>query len=346
MKQILVLLFFIFNFYAKSQNYVLRDSTLVKYYNLTNEAEKDIINNDLTGANNLYKESFKDFKYPHAKDLYNCMKVALKTKDLETAYRHYEALKCLGQNFSDDFLEDNFKNIKNFRATTCKNTIDVEYKKSLDSLFEIDQYYRKLSKGNYSAYKTEITKSDSTASLRLLKLIQKKGFPNEYNIGLKSADNLFYQKFYYIIWHQLATNNISSQKVNFSNELIKALNEGKIRPDIAGQLLDLNNGSYDYSYFKIYQFMTKDKIDCCYVSEAFLAGKRTEQVNIKINEVNQKRKLIGLSSTEDEIKKNIFYLKDKDYVFTSITIEGFHLKNESDSEKLKKNLIKLNDTAH
>ncbi|MFP3594651.1 hypothetical protein [Chryseobacterium sp. SIMBA_038] len=345
--KIIFIFFLVLSGIAKTQSFELKNEKLIKYYDFINRAENKIVNNDLKDANNLYKEAFKEFKYPHAKDLYNSMKTALKIKDLETAYTHYQTLKCLGKNFSKDFLIENFKNPEKYKVIPCQNTIDLKYKKTLDSLVEIDQYYRKLSNGNYQAYKKELTKGDSIASTSLLKLIQNKGFPNEYNIGLGSADDIFFQKFCLIIWHQLATNNISNQKVNFSNEINKALNEGKIRSDIAGFLFDLNNGTNNYSYFKIYQFLSNEgKIDCCYVSSTFLPERRNDKVNDIINNVNNKRKQMGLSSTEDEIQKNIFLLNNKDYAFLNKAIESWNFKNDSDAELMKKNLIKLDDTAH
>ena len=72
---------------------------------------------------------------------------------------------------------------------------------------------------------------------------------NEYNIGISSDNETFFHNFYFIIWHQLASNNISSQKVNFSIEINKALNSGKIRPDIAGFLLDLRS---EARFFGVY----------------------------------------------------------------------------------------------
>ncbi|MDR6457534.1 hypothetical protein J2786_000627 [Chryseobacterium vietnamense] len=346
MKNILVFLFIIINFLAHAQDYELINQDLIKYYELTNGAENKIITNDLSVANKLYKEAFQKLKYPHAKDLQNSMNIAIKIGDFQTAYHYYQSLKCLGKEFENDFAADNFKNLDLYKVKPCENKIDLQYKKSLDSLYEIDQYYRKLSGGNYGAYKKELTKSDSTASVQLLKLIQKKGFPNEYNIGLNSANKMFYQKFYYIIWHQLATNLYSSQKVNFSNEIVKALNNGKVTPDVAGQLFDLNNGTKNYSFFKIYQFVKGEKTDCCYISEAILPEKRAAEVNTKIKEINRKRKLIGLTSTEEEIQKSIFFLNNKDYVFTSITIEGFQFKNNNDAESFKKYLLKLDDINH
>jgi len=347
MKQSISYIFLFLSILCKSQALELKDKNLVRYYELINEAENKIVNNDLLKAYSLYKEAFREFKYPHAKDLHNSMRVALKTNDLEVAYAHYQTLKCLGKKFDDDFITNNFKNIENYETIPCQNKIDLNYKKSLDSLVNIDQYYRKLSRGNYQAYKGELTKNDSIASVNLLKLIRKKGFPNEYNIGLEMKSWVYFHDFYLIIWHQLASNLYSPQRVNFSDEIIKALNEGKIRPDIAGYLLDLNNNTNDYSYFKISQFVTNDgKIDCCYVSKDFLPENRTEVSLKKIREVNEKRKQIGLSSTEDEVRKSIFYLNNKDYVFSNNVIEGWNFNNSNDIEVFKKNLIKLDDTTH
>lgn len=344
--KLLILLSFIIGITIKAQSFELKDKNLIKYYELINEAENKIISNNLATANNLYKEAFKQYKYPHAKDLYNSMKVALKINDLEFAYSDYQSLKCLGKKFSDEFAADNFKNSEQYKKQPCQNLIDLKYKKSLDSLFKVDQYYRKLSNGNYAAYKKELTEGDSITSTNLLKLIKRKGFPNEYNIGLEMKSWVYFHDFYYIIWHQSATNSYSSQKVNFSKEIEKAINEGKIRPDIAGFLFDMSNGTYDYSYFKIYQFITNDgKIDCCYVNKTFLPENRTDKVKSIIDKVNNKRKLIGLSSTEEEIQKSIFYLNNKEYVLTNNTIEGFNFKNDSDVEIIKKNLIKLDDTS-
>ena len=91
-----------FSYHA--QNYELKDKTLIKYYNLINEAEKKIINDSLIEADKLYAEAFKVFKYPHAKDLFNSMKVALKTNNMPLAFNNYQTLKCLGKNFDEIFL--------------------------------------------------------------------------------------------------------------------------------------------------------------------------------------------------------------------------------------------------
>lgn len=347
MKQIFILVVFILSFTIKSQTFELKDKQLIKYYQLTNEAEDNIINNNLANAEDLYNKAFIEFNQPHAKDLYNSMVVSLKTNDVKTAYKRYQSLKCLGRDFDDNFFENNFKAFKKDTAFLCKNKIDFAYKNKLDSLVEIDQHYRNVSKGDYSTYQKELTKGDSITSINLFKLIQKKGFPNEYDLGLGSTNDMFYHQFYYIIWHQLATNSYSPQRVNFSKEIEKALNLGKIRPDIAAQLLDLNNGTSDYSYFKVMGFIKSDNTrDCCYVNYDFLPKNRTETSCERIQKVNKNRILLGLSSIEDEIQKKIFLTNNEGYVFTSITIESFQFQKEEDAEVFKKKLIKIDDITY
>ena len=100
-------MFIFFSYHA--QNYELKDKTLIKYYKLINEAEKKIINDSLIEADKLYVEAFKVFKYPHAKDLFNSMKVALKTNNMPLAFNNYQTLKCLGKNFDEFFFNENLK---------------------------------------------------------------------------------------------------------------------------------------------------------------------------------------------------------------------------------------------
>jgi hypothetical protein len=345
--KLLIFAFSLLSFFLKAQNFELKNNNLIKYYEIINKAERNIINNNLDSANQKYKQAFVIFKEPHAKDLNNSMKVALKVNDAETAYNNYLSLKCLGQNFNDDFFNENFKNYKKDNAAHCSKKIDLQYRKTLDSLFTIDQYYRKLSGGNYSAYKKELTRSDSITSTNLLKLIQVKGFPNEYNIGLEMKSTAYFHDFYLIIWHQLASNLYSPQRVNFSNEIINALNIGKIRPDIAGQLLDLNNNTRNYSYFRIYQFGNNDgTMDCCYISKNLMPENRNDKIKYNIEKVNEKRNEIGLSTTEEEIRKSMFYLNNKDYVFSENVLDGWIFKNPKDVEKFKIDMIKIDDTSH
>ncbi|MFC0428779.1 hypothetical protein [Chryseobacterium scophthalmum] len=355
MKSIFVTFFFLSGILS-SQSIELRDKTLIKYYESIINAENNIVENNLSKANEFYNIAFATLNEPQTKDIFNSMQVSIKLKDFNDAFQKYNRLKCLGYSFNNDFREKTFKNYNN-KEKDCSKKIDIAYKKTLDSLYDIDQKYRNLSNGDYSKYKQEITISDSVTSLKLLDLFQKKGFPNEYDIGVNTNGDISFQKFYFIIWHQLATNRYSSQKVNFSEELDKALNKGKISPENAAFLFELTNNSNNFSsvHFDILEFFTnsgstpmREQIinktavgDCCYVHVWFFPERRNEKAIQMVQKINENRKKIGLSDLDTELKKKVFYLKNKEYLFPRLGVMGKEINDLSKVEFLKKSLIKL-----
>lgn len=257
--------------------------------------------------------------------------------------------------FEDDFLEKNKTLIKT-KERKCNINFNLRLRKSLDSLFILDQKYRKLSGGNYEKYKKELTEGDSIASTNLLKLIKEYGFPNEYDLGLSSSNKMFFHQFYYIIWHQLAGNLYSSQKINFSEELLKALNKGKITPNNGAFLIDLNNGltpKYTSHIFSLHQFVkindnfnennqqlnqNMKNVDCCYITSQILPEKRNDFVKSEIQKLDENRERIGLGTIEKDIKKNLFYLKNKEFIFSNIPIIGHAQSDQKEIDNWKKRL--------
>ena len=348
---------FVYNSFS-SQNNLLANKKLSIYYEAINSAEDKITTNELDSADFYYQKAFKTFKEPHANDLYNHMKVLLNKKDYENAFKHYQTLDCMKYKFEENFLLSHFPNNEQYKKLKCKNKFDDNYRKELDSLFTIDQHYRKLSGGNYAKYKKEIKKNDSIASTRLLSLIQKKGFPNEYDLGLSSANLVFFQNFYFIIWHQLATNFYSPQVVNFSDEIIKALNKGKITPENAAFLLDLNNGTQNYSsmHFDIVQIFKNgdnpdqphdkaeemfEKADCCYVHQWFYPEKRGEKGNALVKDIDKRRKSLGMSTLDRSLRKKVFLLENNEYKMGNANVIGINFQKDEDAENFKNNLIKI-----
>lgn len=357
MKSFIVFLSLLVYAFSYSQNSELINKELISYYEAVNIAEDKIVSNDLDSADFYYQKAFITFKEPHANDLYNHMKVLLNKKNYEDAFKHYQSLSCMKYQFEANFLS-NFPNIEKYKKLNCIKKFDDDYRKDLDSLFKIDQHYRKLSGGNYAKYKKEITKNDSIASTKLLDLIQKKGFPNEYDLGLSSANLVFFQNFYFIIWHQLSSNMYSPQVVNFSNEIIKALNKGKITPENAAFLLDLNNGTTNYNsgHFDIMQFLKNEgnperphdnvekmleKADCCYVHEWFYPEKRGEKGNSLVKNLNERRKSIGMSTLDQNLRKKVFLLNNRNYKMGQANLVGMNFQKDEDAENLKKHFIKI-----
>lgn len=358
MRYFFLLIFSVVYLNAFSQELAITNKKLLNYYDLINKAEIAIVDNKLTEAEKLYSDAFLLNDKLYAKDVYNEMVVLLKLGKYELAYRNYSLLACLDYSFNSDFINKYFPSKYLKRKIKCQQTLDFNYKKDLDSLFSKDQYYRNISNGNYYNYKKQLTEADSITSATLVKLINKRGFPNEYTIGLGSANKMFFQNFYFIIWHQLATNLYSSQKVNFSQILINALNEGKITPENAAFLLDLNNGKSQFfsKHFAINQFyvgngsplsiyhQVKENTaiaDCCYVTYGFFPQKRDDFINELLTTLNNNRRKIGLSSIDDQLKKSIFSLNNNDYKFSEMTFEGHQFERELDAKFLKDHMFKI-----
>ena len=334
MKRILLIMVCFLGKAYHCQDYTLQNKPLLHYYDLVNKAENHITKKSSDSAFVHYKLAFKKNKQPPAIDLYNSMLVALKLNKQKFASGKFRSLQCLHYQFEDDFAKNMHASTK---QTKCRNIIDENYRSELDKLYVIDQKYRKLSKGNYAQYRNELTQTDSIVAVKLMQLISKKGFPNEYDIGLSSANKDFMQNFYFIIHHQLATNIYSPQIVNFSNLLVKALNDGKITPANAAYLIDLNNGTtnYELRLFSVQGIVKNNgtmtdsiralnKVDY-YISKAIYPENQNQRIRKIIIEKNQNRKKIGLSNLENMLEKSLFRRKNKAFVFpdASVSISSF-----------------------
>ncbi len=358
MKKLFLFLVILHSYFGFSQVVEITNPDLIKYYEIINRAEISITNQDMKEASHLYREAFENNPQPLGKDLYNSMLVFLKIKNYPHAYKNYSKLKCLQFSFQKNFLENHFPIRFKNKKQRCQINLDYKLKKELDSLYVLDQKYRRLSKGDYAKVRTELTTTDSIASSNLASLIAEKGFPNEYDIGFGSAHAGFSQKFYVIILHQLANNIFSPQVINFSKQLNEALNQGKISPESASFLLDLNNGRNQFfsKHFAINGFVysngsnlsiwdqTEQGIsirDCCYVTYGFYPEKRTEELHSLVKQLNENRKKIGLCTIDESIKKSEFSLKNKDFFISENTQENHSFDDEKDAHFLRDHMFKI-----
>lgn len=349
MKSIYLILATVVGFLCYAQKAELNNPMLKEYYKNIVSAENTITKGKLDSASYYYEKAFSLNKEPNAKDLYNSLQVAIKRKDKKTVKKHIQQLDCLNFDFEDGFQTANTQVLSRKK---CNRKFNTDLIKVLDSLFIIDQKYRRLSGGNYEKYRKEMTAGDSLTSTRLVQLIEKYGFPNEYDIGIGKSSKDFFHHFYYIIWHQLAGNLYSPQQVNFTKILNDALNAGKIIPEHAAFLIDLNNGgmpSYTFNAFLVHEFELIDSsqgfkrngsnIDCCYVSENFYFPEKRNENIIKIKErTNENRKKIGLEPIENIAKKTFFRLNNREFVFNETTIIGHGMTSEDDIKNYKERM--------
>lgn len=333
---------------AFGQDYRLSNEMLIQYYQHINKAERNIVENKPDSALVLFKKAFTINDQPHAKDLYNSMQVALKLSDKRFASKQYHLLKCMHYDFDEDFLKSN-PNLLRANKKKCKMKFNDQLRTELDSLIVLDQKYRRLSGGDYNKYKKEMTTGDSITSLRLSELIQQHGFPNEYDLSLKSADSGFFHDFYLIILHQLAGNHYSPQRVNFSEKLFKALNEGKITPGNATFLIDWNNDThkYDMPLFSVKGIVKSDGIGWdkkgtekveYYYSKVVYPENQNEKIKKSIEERNLNRKKMGMSSVAEMFKKSIFRMKNKTFIFPDSNGSSSVFSSDEDIENYKKRM--------
>ena len=342
--------------FLSAQQFELKNPQLKNYFAQIREAEKHLVNQQFDESLKAYKKSFSLIDKPFGKDIYNSMHLALQLKNYKYAYKAYSQLECMDYPFEKMFLEKNFPKSYISKKSKCVKTIDYAYKKELDSLFEMDQHYRRLANGDLNNKKEEITLSDSIASHRLLNLIKEKGFPSESNIGLGSASGYFYQNFYFVIWHQLKRNNISKQQINFSNILEDALNNGKILPEHAADLIDLNNGTTNYTLPHFFiksmwidngtgesirdQVINKTYIeDCCYVHPYYYETNRPAVFQKSVDKVNADRNLLGLHPLDFATRRTQFSLKNKQYYLPQMSESSFIIGDEQ-LKMMKAHLIK------
>lgn len=340
-----------------AQQFQLKNTQLKEYFTHIRKAENLLVNQHFDASLKSYKTSFSLFDKPFGKDIYNSMHLAMQLKDYKYAYKAYSQLECMDYPFAEKFLAEKFPKSYLNKKSKCVKTIDYAYKKELDSLFEMDQHYRRLANGDLNNKKEEITLSDSIASHRLLNLIKEKGFPNEHNIGLGSANGYFLQNFYLIIWHQLKNNSISKQHINFSIILEEALNQGKIIPEHAADLIDLNNGTSKYTipHFFVISIWTdngrgesiRDQVinktyieDCCYVHPYYYETNRPAVFQKSVDKVNADRKLLGLHPLDFATRRTHFSLKNKQYYLPQMSESSFII-GEEQLKKKKATLIKF-----
>lgn len=298
------------------------------YYKHINEAENLIIQNDINQAIKYYNEAFK-FKDPFCKDLYNqavCFAILNKKRK---CLKNIKILLKYGYPIDSIFSNEKLKNIVKNNKFKEKPIYDFSYRKTMDSLLDKDQFFRRLDR---ITYKDSIKKIDSINVLKILELINKKGFPSERNIGVYS--NFDYQPISIIIVH----NSISGY--NFSKIVLDAINNGDLDNRVGADLHNLSvaNGGDLYGTFS-----------SGLVKYAFCKGreiiKSTEFGFIKINpelvkNKNINRELIGLDDIETNQKKLLFgekhiYIKLSKYRDRKI----WCYENENDYNNAKTSLI-------
>ena len=284
-----------------SNSYGQLQDNVKLYYDKVNEAEQEVINENFKKAINFYNEAFVH-KTPFCKDLYNqsiCFAIINKKRKCIKNIQ-----KLIDYNYPLDSLLVNEKLNKIISKHEFKSNYiyDINYRYALDSIFERDQFYRKLDR---IVYKDSIKHIDTLNVIRLLSLIKEKGFPTEQKIGVYSGFD--YNSFAIIVVHNFF-NGKGQQFFNFQNIVLNAINNGDIDNRVGVELYNgcVGNDPYGCFYGAITQY-------------AFCEGKNQLKITpiglLKINKntllkLDPIRKQIGLDGLLINQKKNIYNYKN------------------------------------
>lgn len=302
---------------------------VTKYYPLINKAELSIVNEDYKQALENYKVAFTvvEKRKPFARDLFNAAVCGSKLNDSLFIYSCLTNLVSKGATI--DYLTKS-TSFKDFFQTTLGmsvmkeypaqrelllNSINLEVKNELNTLFETDQYFRRKP-DNYTVYGDTITKIDDYNINRLIEIIDKYGFPDETLIGIDDSLSVM-PLFCTVIWHQSSYKNYEV-KQKLIQILKKASCEGKIDPHVFGRLTGHFSGLDSYFTMPFFKVMCRDNSEC--EKDEELKDKVGKWVYRELppekeNLINQKRFRVGLE-TVDEYREKVFYAKgDNDFYF-------------------------------
>jgi len=139
-------------------------SNFKKYRENINSAELKLIKGDKNEVLNIYFKTLTSFEGNFCKDIYNSLIVAQELNKIDTFFILFDLVKY--KNFSNQYLEalPEFKSLhENYKWKAFLNInkqrvyIDTFLKKTMDSLHNIDQFFRTM-EGSYKVYGDTIKK--------------------------------------------------------------------------------------------------------------------------------------------------------------------------------------------
>lgn len=293
--------------------------SLLQYYTYVNRAVNAICDSNYNAALTNYNKAFTYKKDPYGVDIYNTTVIYVLQKKHKQVYLNLKKLVSMGFSIADikeekytsifhDFFYSKYgKKIDDY-AKHPDTTYNVRLRKTYDSLLVEDQFFR-LKEGSYSIYRDTIFKIDAANVEIMNNLIEKYGFPSEQQVGIHG--NFGYKPIWFIITH----NNPKTKKENtfdYSEILVKAINDGTMNVKIAAELQETNLGTACYgisNYEAMYSYYIKDTNATKFVIPIkTITGYHPikKENKIDIERINKERKAVGLPSIEEARKQSSF----------------------------------------
>lgn len=276
------------------------------YVDLINEAEINAIDGAYSDASSLYAAAFKRFT-PFGKDLYNAAICALRSGRSDKAKSY--AVRLLEKGFDPAMLRSDtiFRRLWQSGDSSWISYVkpvryNIRLRKSLDSLFAADQYFRNKAPRNYqqSQWKDTIRTTDSTNVLALRDIITR-GFPSEFSAGLHGERSTTDMLWYVLLMHQ--GRSTPNRFYDFSGSILEAMRSGNILAHRGAVLYKLTNGAD-----KIFESGFIYKVTNGKTATYYYQYLPPEMEAMK----DSSRRAYGLEPLADYRKKVKYYLDHKD----------------------------------
>jgi tetratricopeptide (TPR) repeat protein len=356
---LIIIILFVRTSFASSYLFV-QDSTpeIIKRYNyFVNLAEISIIDGDYNEAVQKYNEAFSPEVYTFAVDKYNAAICHVLMENYEQAYSLLKEILQKGysiSNLKNKTIFDSFflsqwglKLIDSSRNIVF--TFNEDLRKTLDSLFYMDQLFRKNREFGdpYDFFEDTINSIDDSNRIVLEAIIDKHGFPGEQVIGL-SESCLIQQPYSIILRHlqQISTGRRRGEVTNVSPLIIDAYHSGRMPLHEASALLELAQrdfGTFSAALVKV--FYIPPGGNPFPVPEEEKTKKEWSFLNLGEEElaINEVRIEFGLETIEDFRKKLVFRLDNGTFNFKKIRggKNTLTTMNKEQYDHVNKNLIPL-----
>jgi hypothetical protein len=313
------------------------------YHPLIKNAELNIVDHNFKEALQLYQQAFTAVPEPFALDYYNAAVSALLADDQNQAFKYLDKLVLKG--VSLDYLKrqeiltplQDTKNWRKFEKSYDKyrarfeEKANLDLRADLDELYAKDQYYRQA-KGGLKVHGDTIKKIENNNVDFLLTVIEEHGYPGENLIGV--ADTLEQlPRFSIVIQRQTK----AKSGYNFESILKKAVQAGRMRPQVAAYLLEQQG----YGMFKTRAFVTVACNNPKNCKGSDMEGKYfTDKVSGKpLEQLNESRKLLGLHSLEDYRKTVLYNKQDKRFKLSNYwSVTNYVVPSKEAANALTENL--------
>lgn len=291
----------------------------ISYWPLIYNAEKAIVENDVSSALTNYQNAFRATDKPFAIDLVNAAVCASKLDSISMAFLflHKLVLKGVSEAYLREFqgfekirLDPKWKDfISSYDALRSSVQFNDRLYVQLDSLSEVDQKFR-IAPGSYGKYGDTIAKIDESNIIFIKDVIRKNGFPNEHILGTEYPQINFPGEIIFIHNCQKKSFDLLDLKYNFQVDFYTAVEKGELDPHRMAQLISLQ-GKYAPGI---------GQNSVMYLS---LNGLNSEPFRQKVNQemisgADEHRVRIGLEHQSDFYRKAVFQLIDPratDYEF-------------------------------